>query len=359
MPSGRPVGEPLKGQTSYVRRLAFSPDGTTLASAGGDGTVLLWDVASGRSISEPLTTHEDEVSSVAFSADGTRLVSVGVTDFGSGGGRGTVRQWEVTSGQPIGEPTSLHGWVSVAALSLDGTRLAYGDGAAIRVWDVSTGRQIGEPMPGPATVYSVAFSPDGGRLASGDADGTARLWDVSSGRPIGEPLTGHTYHVKTVAFSPDGGKLASAGEDLTVRLWDLSVVRPLGQATTAPCRLGEKRRVESATAPSLRPATGDGIVRLRDTSNGRPIGEPLVGHTGSVEALAFSRDGTRLASRDDAGTVRLWDVLDRAADRRARCTLRQADSTGVQLGRCRGWPPPAAGPCGSGSCPVAGRSESR
>ncbi len=76
--------------------------------------MLLWDVASGRSISEPLTAHEDEVSSVAFSADGTRLVSVGVTDFGSAGGKGTVRQWEVASGQPIGEPTSLPGWVSVA-----------------------------------------------------------------------------------------------------------------------------------------------------------------------------------------------------------------------------------------------------
>ena len=89
----------------------------------------------------PLTAHEDEVSSVAFSADGTRLASVGVVDFGSAGGRGTVRQMGGNERSADRRADIASRWVSVAALNADGTRLAGGDGPAIRLWDVPTGRR--------------------------------------------------------------------------------------------------------------------------------------------------------------------------------------------------------------------------
>jgi WD40 repeat protein len=109
--------------------VAFSPDGKTLASAGADGTVRLWDVGTRRALDQPLEGHNGVAYGVAFSPDGKTLASAGA------------------------------------------------DGTA-RLWDVGTRSALGQPLEGhDGDVTSVAFSPDGKTLASAGDDGTVRLWD--------------------------------------------------------------------------------------------------------------------------------------------------------------------------------------
>jgi WD40 repeat protein len=295
------IGEPLA--QGVVNSVAFSPDGATLASAGGDGTLWLWDIATRAAIGEPLAAHTDGVSSVAFSPDGSTLASAG--------GDGTVRLWDVAARAAIGEPLAAHtDGVSSVAFSPDGATLASagGDGT-VRLWDVAARAAIGEPLAAHTDgVSSVALSPDGSTLASAGGDGTVRLWDVAARAAIGEPLAAHTDGVSSVAFSPDGSTLASAGGDGTLRLWDVAARTAIGE----PLAAGQVVSIAFSPDGSTLASAG-ATLRLWDVAARAAIGEPLAAHSDGVRSVAFSPDGATLASAGGDGTVRLWDVAARAA----------------------------------------------
>jgi hypothetical protein len=158
-----------------------------------------------------LTGHNGVVFAVAFSPDGTRLATAGFDR--------TARLWDPTTGQTI-TLTGHTNWVNAVAFSPDGTRLATtSQDSTVRLWDPTTGQTITTLTGHTGGVTAVAFSPDGTRLATTSYDGTARLWDPVSGQTI-TTLTGHTGGVTAVAFSPDGTRLATAGDDRTVIVWD-------------------------------------------------------------------------------------------------------------------------------------------
>ena len=213
----------LEGHTGWVWSVAFSPDGSTIASGSRDNRVRLWDAKTGAHI-RTFTGHTWDVYSVAFSPDGSTIAS-GSSTIASGSLYGTMRLWDVETGALIRTLTGHTDSVGSVAFSPDGSTIASGSrDDTVRLWDVETGALIRTFTGHTDSVGSVAFSPDGSTIASGSLYGTMRLWDVETGALI-RTFTGRAGDVYSVAFSPDGSTIASGSRDDTVRLWELPRTR--------------------------------------------------------------------------------------------------------------------------------------
>jgi WD40 repeat protein/energy-coupling factor transporter ATP-binding protein EcfA2 len=312
---------PLAGQAGSLSSVAFSGDGRTLAAGGSDGSVVLWDLADPAGARRALAGQAGSIFSVAFSGDGRTLAA--------GGSDGSVVLWDLAD--PAWPRRSLAGHtrsVNSVALSPDGRTLAAAsdDGTAL-LWQLTdmTRPQLLQPALASHTsrVTAVAFAPDESTLATTSADGTVIRWDRTNRaqpRRLGQPLTGAPGLVDSIMFAADGRAVTTTSSDGTVMVRDLSNPdRP---------RLRQSRKRVNALVAFLALApdgntgatsSGRGSVRLWDLTGRtqpRTLGQPLTGgHRGQVTSAAFSGDGRTLVTASDDGTVILWDLTDRIRPR--------------------------------------------
>jgi WD40 repeat protein len=253
----------LSGHAGNVRTLAYSQDGTVLASGSAGSTILVFDPKTGAKLNEA-EAKIGEISQVALTAEGSRLAAAS-TD-------GKVRVWDIKNNRFLFELTGHTDEVRAVAFNPAASLLASaGRDGTIRIWDMQDG-SLADQLYSPRTgiekrIFALAFTPDGKILASGGADNLIWLWEVESGRRL-KSLAGHSEDVWDIAISPDGALLASASSDETVILWDLATAQ---------------------------------ILHI------------LYGHTDKVKSVSFSADGTLLASISSLDPPLLWNVEDGSA----------------------------------------------
>jgi WD40 repeat protein len=292
------------GHTASIWNLSFSPDGGTIATAGKDGAVFLWDAVSGKLLGAPLTHRNSELWGVAFRPDG-KVLATAASD-------GSLTLWDVSSRKPLGELEGPAGGAWTVDFSPDGKLIASGgkDGTVV-LWESATGRRLGRPLKGHTDeVWATAFAPDGATLATAGNDHSIILWDVATRTPIGSPLRDHTAEVWSLAFSPDGRLLASGGDDEVVLLWDVATRKVVGEPLRG--HTGEIWSVAfSPDGATIATASWDRTVILWDVATRRPLRAPLEGHLDAVTAVAFSPDGDVLATASHDRTMIRWEAATR------------------------------------------------
>jgi WD40 repeat protein len=306
---------PLEGFTEAVQGLAFGPNGRLAASELS--ALRLWDAATGQVDRAWAAAAEGQP---ALSPDGRQLASGVCTRLGAGSDPDCLERrlilWEAETGAELRSLEAHTSTVSAVSYSPDGRWLASaGADAMVYLWDAATGAQIHALAGHTQPVASLAFSPDGQTLASGGYDNELRLWDVASGAPRGT-LSGSASAVLALAYSPDGVLLAagSAAPDSQIRLWRVS---DNGLLAALPGHLGQVRALAfhpaggwlasgGAPAPS---GPDDYTLRLwRLTPTGADLYHTLRPHNGAIFAVAFSPDGTLLATGSFDATVQVFSV---------------------------------------------------
>jgi WD40 repeat protein len=303
----------FSAHSEHLWSVMFSPQGETLASAGVDGSVKIWQRDDGKVIRE--LKHPMGITFLAYSPDGNYLATASYD--------AQVRLWRVSDGLLTKTFSGHANTVWSVAFSPDGNTLASsGEDKTIRLWNVNQG-DLRKTLEGHSlNVWSVAFSPDGNRLASGSFDETIKIWNVKTGE-LESTISGHSEAVLEVAFSPDGQILASGSDDKTVKLWhtqDGSLIRTLtggsecvfavafspdGRQLLSGSRdrsaIGEIRQHVFGESEKSKGAT----VRLWNVEDGKLM-QTFAQHTNDVHSVAFSPDGKWLASAGEDKRVCLW-----------------------------------------------------
>lgn len=280
--------------------LAFSPDGRTLTTLGGDPYLRAWDVATGELLSPALDPESSRAA--VLSPNGKWLLCADRSE--------TVHLWDLATGEKIRRFKGALAWASSAAIDPAGRTVAVANDRSVSLWNVATGRQLHE-LPGHhGAVTSVAFAPDGKAVISGSEDHSIRLWNLSGEETA--RLEGNEATVFSLAHSPDGRQVVSGGRDETVRVWDLASSEELLRLAECDGWVGSV--AWSSDGRTVASASHGMTISLWDAVTGRELHQ----FKGYPWAVAFSPDGRTLAAAmtllengpkgDNQWFIQLWDV---------------------------------------------------
>ncbi|WP_045744865.1 toll/interleukin-1 receptor domain-containing protein [Actinoplanes rectilineatus] len=285
----------IAGERAPMTAMAFDTAGTELLAADREGLLTRWDVAEQQQIGEPLPSQGVVAGLAAGPVDAAFIATTT---------EGAAIRWDLNRTMRLGQGLlgGASDMVSTVVFTPDGRHLAVVTLDQITVFDAATRKAVTEPLDG--TYTSVAFNPAATVLAAGTTDGRVRLWDTRTWRRLPADPAGHDGDVTGVAFTPDGKLLVAVGADGTILSWDART----WQRTGAPSDTGagETRTVAFQPGGRLIAAAGaDGRIVLHDADGGVVTG---AGHHGGVHGMGFSPDAETLVSTGGDGRLMLWDA---------------------------------------------------
>jgi WD40 repeat protein len=224
---------PLEGHSNAVTGVSLTPDGRIALSGSADGTLRVWNLTTGQCSRAPeghshwfLPLKSDDKPTALWRAPG-RVWSVSLTPDGrtavSGSSDHTLRVWDLTTGLGLHTLKGHSAEIHSWRLTSDWCTAVSGSAdQTLRVWDLATGRCLRTFEGDSALFLSVRLTPNGRTAISGSEDGTLWVWDLATGHCL-RILEGHTARVQVLGLTPDGRIAVSINEDRILQVWDLAV----------------------------------------------------------------------------------------------------------------------------------------
>jgi WD40 repeat protein len=301
------------GHFSGVNAVAWSPDGISIASGGDDKTIQVWNA----STREPISTykhHDKRIMNVAWSRDGQRVRS--------GSWDGSICECNAHTGEHLTSfhfPPSFEARATIFAWNTDATIYAMGlEDRKVAVADMIAGNLLfcRAPAP-PVELMGQGHKEQQDSIRNSIRSGQSRsipVWGMGNAEKDIVVYRGHSGAVKSAAWSPDSQLIASGGHNNTLHIWDTThaTLRTICHGHLDPV-------VAVAWSPDgqkLISGSLDTTIRLWDASTGHSIAD-YRGHTAAISSLAWSPatsaspdspNTTRIASSSEDGTVQIWDT---------------------------------------------------
>ncbi|KAJ5623892.1 Ribosome assembly protein 4 [Penicillium lagena] len=330
----------LKGHTSWVLAVAYSPNGALIATGSMDNTVRLWDAKKGQALGGPLKGHAKWITSLAW--EPYHVQESGRPLLASASKDSTVRVWDVVSKRIDNVLTGHKGSVTCVRWGGTGKLYTASHDKTIKIWNPKDGTLLQTLAAHAHRVNHLALSTDFAlrtayhdhtgkvpdteaekvaaarkrfeeaatvnnviveRLVSASDDFTMYLWDpASSSKPVAR-LLGHQKEVNHVTFSPDMAYIASAGFDNHVKLWNgrdgkfITTFRGHVGAVYQCCFSADSRLLVSSSK--------DTTLKVWDVRTGK-LSMDLPGHKDEVFAVDWSPDGQKVGSGGKDKAIRIW-----------------------------------------------------
>lgn len=292
--SGSVYRELKAGGDSFIS-LSISPDGKSLASGTANGSISIWDLKSGR-LNETFVCGRMSIYALSFSPDKIHMVS--------GGNDTALRIWNLNEGKLERVISGRNHTMNTFAFSPDGRFVAVDSGGEIVIKDTSTLRTV-MTLKGHNAIQCLRFSIDGQYLASCCTGGFIRRWSCKDGRCV-NTFNKNNRPVDSLAFSTDGSLIFTSSVSGAIDVWDLKREQCIASLK------GHEDKVTtmdiSSDGKCLASGGAGGVLRLWDTSTGKCIKTLQERKSGKyIYALAFSPDGSRIATVESEPEMTIWD----------------------------------------------------
>lgn len=297
----------LSAHSDWVRSVAISFDGQTLASGSFDKTVKLWNLPEGELI-HSLSEHTKGIFTVAISPDNQILAS--------GSWDETIKLWQIDTGTLLNTLIGHTGSVRSLAITPEGQTLVSGSfDKTLKLWDLKTGALINtlskdiaavSALAQQGAVAHIALSPNAEMIVSGGDDGVIQLWELKTGEPI-SVLTGNLSCICSLTISPDNQILAAGSINGAMTFWQLNTRELLGvyQAHSAPIMAA----VFSPDGQTLISGSTDGTLKIWSVEIDKQLQVACLDtleHSDAVMSITISGDGKTLAAGSADGTIKIW-----------------------------------------------------